>query len=108
MTASMTIEQRLREMDAVHQMLRIAMAEEGDESDEVKEDYGKVDESLASLRTRIQEVRRNEGVVHPKADDGTGGFPNQDISPSEKTQPITSIHELQEALSESQARVSLS
>lgn len=106
-TTSMTIEQRLREMDAVHQMLRIAMAEEGDENDEVKEDFGKVDESLASLRTRIEEVRRNEGFVHPKAEDGTGGLSSQDISPSEKTQPVASIPELQEALSESQAKVSL-
>lgn len=60
---SVTIEQRLREMELVHQMLQVAMAEDGDESDEVKEEYGKrVDESLASLRTKLEEARRNEGL----------------------------------------------
>ncbi|MCJ1463873.1 hypothetical protein MMC07_002482 [Pseudocyphellaria aurata] len=62
-TMAVTIEQRLREMELVHQMLQVAMAEDGDESDEVKEEYGKrVDESLASLRTKLQEARRNEGL----------------------------------------------
>lgn len=60
---AVTIEQRLREMELVHQMLQVAMAEDGDESDEVKEEYGKrVDESLASLRTKLQEARQNEGL----------------------------------------------
>lgn len=60
---SVTIEQRLREMELVSQMLQVAMAEDGDESDEVKEEYGKrVDESLASLRTKLEEARRNEGL----------------------------------------------
>lgn len=62
-TMSVTIEQRLREMELVHQMLHVAMAEDGHESDEVKEEYGKrVDESLASLRTKLEEARRNEGL----------------------------------------------
>lgn len=44
-------------------MLHVAMAEDGHESDEVKEEYGKrVDESLASLRTKLEEARRNEGL----------------------------------------------
>lgn len=62
-TMSVTIEQRLREMDLVHQMLRVAMAKDGDDDDEVKEEYGrKVDESLASLRIKLEEARRNEGI----------------------------------------------
>ena len=60
-TMSVTIEQRLREMEAVNQMLRAAMAEDGDESDEVKEEYGKkVDEGLASLRLKLEAARQKE------------------------------------------------
>ena len=61
-TLSVTIEQRLREMELVSQMLQIAMAEDGDETDEVKEQYGKkMDETLADLREKLEEARRNEG-----------------------------------------------
>ena len=59
---SITIEQRLREMELVNEMLQAAMAEDGDEEDEVKEEYGrKMDEQLASLRTKLEDARRNEG-----------------------------------------------
>ena len=61
-TLSITIEQRLREMELVSQMLHVAMAEGGDETDEVKEQYGrKMDETLADLREKLEEARRNEG-----------------------------------------------
>lgn len=61
-TQSQTIEQRLREMSVVHQMLRIAMAEAGDENDSEKEEYGRqVDESLAGIREKLEEARRQEG-----------------------------------------------
>ena len=63
-TMSVAIEQRLREMELVNQMLKAAMTEEGDEEDEVKEEYGKrMDENLASLRSKLEEARRNEGKV---------------------------------------------
>lgn len=61
---SVTIEQRLREMEAVHSMLRVAMADDGDEDDETKEEYGKkVDETLATLRARLEDARRSEGKI---------------------------------------------
>ena len=59
---SVAIEQRLREMELVHEMLQIAMAEEGTQDDEVKEDYAKrADEALAAMRVQLEEARRNEG-----------------------------------------------
>ena len=52
----------MHEMELVNQMLQAAMAEEGDEEDEVKEEYGKrMDENLASLRLKLEEARRTEG-----------------------------------------------
>lgn len=49
-------------MELVNTMLRAAMAEDGEEDDEVKEEYGKqADEGLAKLRSKLEEARRNEG-----------------------------------------------
>ena len=43
-------------------MLRIAMADEGDENDSEKEEYGRqVDERLAGIREQLEEARRQEG-----------------------------------------------
>ena len=59
---SVTIEQRLCEMELVNTMLRAAMAEGDEEDDQVKEEYGKkADEGLAKLRSRLEEARRSEG-----------------------------------------------
>ena len=59
---SVTIEQRLREMEQVHKMLTAAMADDGVEDDAVKEEYGKTaDGTLASLRAKLEEARRREG-----------------------------------------------
>ena len=61
-TMSVTIEQRLREMSLVSTMLRAAMAEDGADDDDVKEEYGnQADEDLALLRSKLEESRRNEG-----------------------------------------------
>lgn len=74
-TMSVTIEQRLREMSLVHQMLHAAMAEEGDEDDDVKESYGKqMDEQLAALRARLEQARMEENLV--------------DSGPEENVQPM--------------------
>ncbi|KAL8908574.1 MAG: hypothetical protein Q9171_005409 [Xanthocarpia ochracea] len=63
-TMSVTIEQRLQEMSLVHQMLRAAMAEDGDEDDDVKEEYGKqMDNTLAALRVRLEEAKTFEGCL---------------------------------------------
>ena len=69
---SVTIEQRLQEMELVNEMLKIAMAEDGAESDEVKEEYGrKVDETLADLREQLEEARRKEGKPPLSSTEGT-------------------------------------
>ena len=61
-TISTTMEQRLKEMDLVHSMLKAAMAEDGDEDDKVKEEIGRqMEENLADLRVKLEEARRNEG-----------------------------------------------
>lgn len=40
------------------------MAEDGDEDDEVKEQYGKrMDETLAALKTRLKEAKETEQVM---------------------------------------------
>ncbi|KAL9025972.1 MAG: hypothetical protein Q9196_005291 [Gyalolechia fulgens] len=71
-TMSVTIEQRLREMSLVHQMLRAAMVEDGDEDDEVKEEYGKqMDDTLAALKARLKEAKRDEGLVDSEAESET-------------------------------------
>ncbi|KAL8860539.1 MAG: hypothetical protein Q9178_002891 [Gyalolechia marmorata] len=63
-TMSVTIEQRLQEMSLVHQMLRAAMAEDGNEDDDVKEEYGKqMDDTLAALRLRLEEAKTLEGCL---------------------------------------------
>ncbi|KAL9002326.1 MAG: hypothetical protein Q9188_004733 [Gyalolechia gomerana] len=68
-TMSVTIEQRLREMSLVHQMLRAAMVEDGYEDDEVKEGYGKqMDDNLAALKARLKEAKRNEGLLDCEAE----------------------------------------
>lgn len=64
-TISVTNEQRLREIDLVHQMLRVA-AQDGDD------DGRKVDESLASLRIRLEEAHRNERIEPPERENSKG------------------------------------
>ena len=67
-------------MEVVHQMLRIAMAEEGEENDEEKEEYGRqVDEKLALLRERLEEARRQEGKDEDIAF-GSNGVEDQSAS----------------------------
>ncbi|KAL8940769.1 MAG: hypothetical protein Q9216_002649 [Gyalolechia sp. 2 TL-2023] len=71
-TMSVTIEQRLREMSLVHQMLHAAMVEDGDQDDEVKEQYGKqMDETLAALKARLKEAKHNEGLPDSEAEPDT-------------------------------------
>ena len=61
-TQSQTIEQRLREMAVVHQMLRAAMADDSEGDDEEKEEYGRqADEKLAIIREKLAEARKQEG-----------------------------------------------
>ena len=61
-TMSVTIEQRLREMELVHKMLTAAMTDDGLEDDVVKEEYGKTaDNTLASLKAKLAEAKLREG-----------------------------------------------
>lgn len=49
-------------MSVVHEMLRIAMADDGDENDSEKEEYGRqFDQRLAGIREQLEEARRQEG-----------------------------------------------
>lgn len=94
-------------MELVHQMLHIAMAEGGDESDEVKEEYGKrVDESLASLRTKLQEARRNEGLDGgEEIKDANAEAPKIATSSSETDRSTGDLDKVPIAFTESQLKV---
>ena len=82
-TMSVTIEQRLREMSLVHEMLRAAMIEDGDEKDEVKEEYGKqMDETLAALKTKLEEAKSKEGLLGVRDDSAIDSTANQGPYPS--------------------------
>ena len=63
-------------------MLQIAMAEDGAEDDEIKEDYAKrADETLASMRAKLEEARRNEGKA-PIEISSKGSVPAVDATSS--------------------------
>ena len=92
-------------MELVSEMLQIAMAEDGDETDEVKEEYGKkMDETLADLRGRLEEARRNEGKppLEPPEPSQAGVVAGHDEAEKKR------IEELESALATSQERVSRS
>ena len=105
-TMSVTIEQRLREMELVHQMLRVAMAEDGSDDEEAKEEYGrKVDESLASLRTKLEEARRNEGIDTQESE--ASKVSSEQSSRVATNQATSGDANLLEALHESEGKVSI-
>ena len=107
-TLSVTIEQRLREMEVVHQMLRVAMAEDGEENDEAKEEYGRqADESLASLRAKLEGARRIEGIeAGPVSKGATIGVSVEEDSSNETVASISNVTDLTTKLRESQQTVS--
>ncbi|MCJ1282378.1 hypothetical protein MMC26_001701 [Xylographa opegraphella] len=112
-TMSVTIEQRLQEMELVNEMLKIAMAEDGEESDEVKEEYGrKVDETLADLREQLEEARRKEGKPPLSSTDGTPPIREEqlptnvsDLNVIPDTLAQKQIEELNSALTASQEKI---
>ena len=95
------------------------MAEDGDEDDKVKEEYGKkADETLASLRMKLEEARRNEAeegiaparmsAIKPGVGDAhTDGNSMKETSSHDKIgrQSDTDAMQLQTALSESREKV---
>lgn len=90
-------------------MLQVAMAEDGDSTDEAKEEYGKkVDESLAAIRTKLEEARRSQGL-------DTGDSNNEAATEAPKAAPLgvetqaslDEINQLKSGLVESQSKVRL-
>ena len=111
---SVAIEQRLREMELVHDMLQIAMAEEGAEDDEVKEDYAKrADEALAAMRAQLEEARRNEGkppieTPIPQASSNTDAIPpNVEIKEASQQTSTDSPTSLKAKLTTAHSKVGL-
>ena len=90
-------------------MLQVAMAEDGESTEEAKEEYGKkVDESLAAIRAKLEEARRSQGL-------DTGDSNSEAATEAPKAIPLgieteTSIAEingLKSGLVESQSKVCL-
>ncbi|KAL8872393.1 MAG: hypothetical protein Q9174_001972, partial [Haloplaca sp. 1 TL-2023] len=60
-TKSVTIEQRLQEMSIVHEMLRVAMAEDGNGDEQMQEVHGKeMDKNLAMLKDKLKATQEEE------------------------------------------------
>ena len=77
------------------------MAEDGDENDEVKEEYGKqADEELAKLRSKLEEARRTEGKAPLNID--ANGINNDEAA---RVQPSSEISVLEAKLADSQQEV---
>ena len=93
-------------MELVSDMLRIAMAEDGEETDEVKEEYGKkMEETLAGLREKLEEARRSEGkppLTPPESQ------PAEVVDPSADSEVLSvqKVEELRAALAASQEKAS--
>lgn len=87
-------------------MLHVAMAEDADSTDEAKEEYGKkVDESLAAIRSKLEEARRSQGL-------DTGDSKIDEVTEVPKAAPLgvethDDINELKSDLVESQSKVCL-
>lgn len=110
-TMSVTIEQRLREMEVVHKMLSAAMAEDGVGDDEAKEVLGqRADKTLANLKTKLEEARRVEGK-EPLGNDQSpvsgvvGNGINREASNGVMSPPSVEVERLKSALSESEEKV---
>ncbi len=104
---SVSLEQSLREMELVHQMLHVAMAEDGHEDDETKEEYSKkVDESLASLRAKLEEARRSQGLeVGDSRKDAPAQVPKPMTVDGETGTSPDEVSKLKAGLTESHSKV---
>lgn len=100
---SVTIEQRLRDISIVHQMLRVAMADDGDDDDEVKEQYGKeADERLADLRARLEEARTAEAHLAPEEQsDNQVSTTEGHVDTSDATPPKSLLEDLDQSETQS-------
>lgn len=106
---SVSLEQSLREMEVVHTMLQVAMAEDGDSNDEAKEEYGKkVDESLAAIRTKLEEARRSQGLhTGDSNNEAATEGPKVALMGVEAQVYLDEINELKSGLVKSQSEVGL-
>jgi len=104
---SVTIEQRLQEMDLVHRMLVAAMADDGVEDDQVKEQYGKTaDDTLASLKAKLGEARRREGKQElAETKDHEDGNTDREVSNESQVQSAADHSRSQSALSTTTQKV---
>ena len=88
-------------------MLVAAMADDGVEDDQVKEQYGKTaDDTLASLRARLEEARRREGKQGlAETKDHEEGNTDNEASNESHVQPAADHSRSQSALSTSTQKV---
>ena len=94
-------------------MLKAAMAEDGEESDEMKEEYGKrVDETLAGLREKLEEARRAEGKPpllgqspNLESDDENRASSRTGVVVDKEASGLQRVTELESALAASQEMV---
>jgi hypothetical protein len=87
--------QRLKEWHLITDMVRIAMAQDGDEDDDLKMEYNKkMDEDLANLKAKLGDIKNDDG--QPVLQE----IQNEATPKSEETS------DLQAQLESSQAKVS--
>lgn len=98
-----TVEQKLREMALVNELIQAAMAKDNEETAEVKEEYGKQgDEQLAMLRAKLEEAKRNEG------EELSRNTEDQLVKlRDESTKPVDNVADLQAKLAFNQQEVSV-
>lgn len=94
-------------MELVHKMLSAAMADDGVEDDVVKEEYGKsADDTLASLRAKLEEARRREGKEGlAKTEGHTDDDAEEKVNGSREVQYVVGHGEPESAPSESAQKV---
>lgn len=102
-TMRVTVEQKLREMALVNELIQAAMAKDNEETAEVKEEYGKQgDEQLAMLRAKLEEAKRNEG------EELSRNTEDQLVKlRDESTKPVDNVADLQAKLAFNQQEVSV-
>ena len=102
-------------MEVVNEMLTAAMADEGEEAEELKEQYGKkADETLATLREKLEEARRAEGKavtppiqVENKTEDSTVPPATSTGDSDDESRRREDVDDLRAALNGSQDMISI-
>ena len=94
-------------MELVHTLLTAAMADDGIEDDQVKEEYGKTaDDTLASLRAKLVQARHNEGKEgHKEPESNAHTSADGEAGDGADIQHIVDDGQLSSALAESTQKV---